>query len=954
MSLPQTDGGPTERRFHHQLLLWKTIAGVTTVALVGVAAWALTSRETQTEVPASPSAKTPTTSAQREPAPKSPKWLDERLLAHLRQWIKDNPSEYLVAIKMCEGAILCMSDPALKGQASGEIERLERRRRKAGGAALARAEKAAGDFARDGDYDSAVALFDNVPEQFADLIGNPAKAAKAQFQAEAEQKIRAVLTVARRFGEAKKPEGGLAALDRMNIVYTPMVPEIEKLRVELLVIKKKLDAERLERAIAAAREGIWKLLDRVEALVPKGDLAGAARLVEAALDDDTLRPAEELLKRVAAVCRLLPEVRAKPADWTPANPDEAVAAAVLALGANDTARMAASLRAAKGHPLYDRYQRKMLWLRFRLGQATGAGTRRRLVRIAGNDENLKDCVVKIRIPYDSDMRRDYADLRFLGNGGQTLDYWIEKPGKKFAAVWVRVPSILRGGTTLGLYYGNPQAKPVGNGRKVFLFFDDFSAGLDNAVWKSNGAAQVRDGLLTVSGGDNNHLGWLDLSRLLPGRLIIEARLKAVRGRMGMHGGMALFAENETCSHQGWSIRRGLAGIDYNYDPYNRGKNNPNPKSFGLIPLKQGVKLTPFWNDTWFRQTLAYDGTAARDNIRFVRDKDGKPETLVHTGRRTDRRVKLVIQPWSWTRAQIEVDWIAVRPFAAKEPTVSVGDEIVVAPTAKLHPLRKGLAAFWAANGDARDSIGAHHGAIKGNVTYTADRHGRPKGAFLLDGKTGWIRANDGRSTLQLTGDLTYSAWIKTTAKQGGVILGRSSGSDATRIGSHMTMSRGGALAMGICGPRYVPGQSAASGGVRVNDGRWHHVAAVYVAGKSMTVYVDGERAGQNTANIFPKLNPRKLPVCIGSRVSAFFFQGAIDDVGIWHRALSAAEIKLLHATDAALLTLGHKPRPTGMPRRGLVAFWRADGVEDPGDRPRLGPRRRTGVPGQVGGYRCFL
>ena len=897
MTEPQTERDLNGRRLRRQLLWWRVVTGLAIAALVVVAVWRVLPDKAPGEGAATPLARRPqpkatTTPARSERGPKNPKWLDEQLLAHLGRWAKDHPKEYLVAIKMHEGAVQCMSDAALKSRAQGEIDRLERLRKRGAKDALAQAKKGAGQFARDGDYDSAVALFDNVPEQFGDLIGAAAKAAKVQFQAEAEHKMRAVLAVASRFGGADKPEDGLAAVDRMNIVYTPMQAEVQKVRRRLLAKKRALDVKRHEAAVAAARRGIWKLLDRVDATLAKGDVAGAANLVEPALRDDTLEPAGDLLKRTAAVCKLLPVVNDFSATAPrPTSADGAIAAAMLMLASKNTSAMSTMLDAAKRHPLHDRYRGKLLWLGFRLGQAVGAGARQRLIRIDGNEGRLKDCVVKVQVPYDSDMRRDYADLRFLGAGGQALGYWIEKAERESATVWVRVPSIPKGGTALGLYYGNPEGKPASDGRKVFLFFDDFSDGFNKEVWTSNGAARVRDGVMEVSGGNNNRLGWLDLRRLLPGRLIIEARLKVVRGRMGMHGGMALFAADQTCSHQGWTLRRGLAGIEYNYDPYNRGENNPNPKSFCPTPLKQGLKLTPFWNDTWFRQTLAYDGAAERDNIRFVRAKDGEEETLVHTGRRTNRRVKLVIQPWSWSRARIEIDWIAVRPFVAKEPIASVGDEIAVAPTAKPHPLRKGLAAFWKADGDARDSVGTHHGTIIGDVGYTTDRHGKPNGAFLLDGRTGWVRAKDDRSTLQLTGDLTYASWVKTTARQTGVVVGRRSGDDATRIGSHLTVNSAGGVQMGICGVRYTPGQASGSGAVRVNDGRWHHIAGVYVAGKSITVYVDGKHAGQNTANIFPKLNPRKLPVCIGSRVSRFFFKGAIDDAGIWNRALTAKEIK---------------------------------------------------------------
>jgi hypothetical protein len=78
----------------------------------------------------------------------------------------------------------------------------------------------------------------------------------------------------------------------------------------------------------------------------------------------------------------------------------------------------------------------------------------------------------------SRAKPDGSDLRVTAGDGTTLiPFWIEKwnAGGQQAAIWVKVPSIPVGGTTLSLYYGNSAAGNASSGSTTFEFFDDFDA-----------------------------------------------------------------------------------------------------------------------------------------------------------------------------------------------------------------------------------------------------------------------------------------------------------------------------------------------------------------------------------------------------------------------------------------------------------------------------------------------
>ena len=75
-----------------------------------------------------------------------------------------------------------------------------------------------------------------------------------------------------------------------------------------------------------------------------------------------------------------------------------------------------------------------------------------------------------------------------GDGITPLDFYLESWIQfSSASIWVEVSSLPAGETTVFLYYGNPSASSASNGTNTFLFFDDFETGtIDAAKWTTNG------------------------------------------------------------------------------------------------------------------------------------------------------------------------------------------------------------------------------------------------------------------------------------------------------------------------------------------------------------------------------------------------------------------------------------------------------------------------------------
>jgi hypothetical protein len=78
-------------------------------------------------------------------------------------------------------------------------------------------------------------------------------------------------------------------------------------------------------------------------------------------------------------------------------------------------------------------------------------------------------VLKLTIPYDSDMQSDFQDIRFKHEHNPTswLSYWIEYKNTTTALVWVKIIYIPAGQSTLYLFYGNPSTTSQSNFAGVF-------------------------------------------------------------------------------------------------------------------------------------------------------------------------------------------------------------------------------------------------------------------------------------------------------------------------------------------------------------------------------------------------------------------------------------------------------------------------------------------------------
>lgn len=137
---------------------------------------------------------------------------------------------------------------------------------------------------------------------------------------------------------------------------------------------------------------------------------------------------------------------------------------------------------------------------------------------------------------------------------------------------------------------------------------------------------------------------------------------------------------------------------------------------------------------------------------------------------------------------------------------------------------------------------------------------------------------------------TIEAWVKTTANTGtggvqGVLV---DWGQMTPNGSRSTfnISTGNAL-------RFEVGGSGVSGLIPLNDGIWHHVAAVYdpLAIPNTKLYVDGVLDVSGDITI-PVNTLQGINVKLGERCDGINrFNGTMDEVRVWNVARTASQIQ---------------------------------------------------------------
>ena len=223
--------------------------------------------------------------------------------------------------------------------------------------------------------------------------------------------------------------------------------------------------------------------------------------------------------------------------------------------------------------------------------------------------------------------------------------------------------------------------------------------------------------------------------------------------------------------------------------------------------------------------------------------------------------------------------------------------------------------LWTATGDSAevvtDGLLAYYKLDDGSGTSAADwtgngntgtltnmsgsewTSGKIGGCLQFDGNNDLVSTADDASRMQVTGDYSSSVWINPDPAQK-IWAGIYTRTDPAGNTNHWNLQFDNTANRNLI---IYHGSSQWQIGAQLSDvaGDWHHISVVR-SGTTMTIYLDGAVIRTATWNNAPVSGNGHLNIG-GDRTatSSYVFKGLIDDLRIYDRALTPAEVQTLYA-----------------------------------------------------------
>lgn len=202
----------------------------------------------------------------------------------------------------------------------------------------------------------------------------------------------------------------------------------------------------------------------------------------------------------------------------------------------------------------------------------------------------------------------------------------------------------------------------------------------------------------------------------------------------------------------------------------------------------------------------------------------------------------------------------------------------------------GLIGFWPFEGNADEYYFDYFGNVDG-ASLTDDRFGSPNSAYYFDGINDFILCGE---SLYLTNKVSVGCWVNFTDE----------------IGTMLFLARYGSLEdHGFMLGKIASGQVFFAGRDENNvyittpytenslaDGQWHFIMGVCDV-TVWSLWVDGVLIGSDTTDhTTVDIQTTSHPLCFGKEYgsNSLHYQGYLDDVRIYNRALSENEIQEIY------------------------------------------------------------
>jgi hypothetical protein len=219
-------------------------------------------------------------------------------------------------------------------------------------------------------------------------------------------------------------------------------------------------------------------------------------------------------------------------------------------------------------------------------------------------------------------------------------------------------------------------------------------------------------------------------------------------------------------------------------------------------------------------------------------------------------------------------------------------------------LQNGLVGYWPFCGNAIDASGNGNNGTVNGATLTTDRFGNADNAYSFDGNNDVISLPQSNLWNFGVSDFTLAGWfISNSGTQDNIIRYDNGLGPQNLWGMRVRDQELNFLLQGTNNIGINPSPQTNLGGL-VSNSSWHY-GLVVRTGTDMLIYVDGDLEYQGSTSQVVNIDAGTVYYPSIGRLGSFsgeYFDGQIDDVGIWNRALSESEIQQLYSSDNSTYT----------------------------------------------------
>ncbi len=211
----------------------------------------------------------------------------------------------------------------------------------------------------------------------------------------------------------------------------------------------------------------------------------------------------------------------------------------------------------------------------------------------------------------------------------------------------------------------------------------------------------------------------------------------------------------------------------------------------------------------------------------------------------------------------------------------------------------GLVGYWPFNGNANDESGnGYNGTITG-TSFVQDRLGNQSAAMEFMGSTvpntdnTVVAIDQGLDIInfnyQFTQELSVNMWANTYSTTNGDVLNKRTNNDIDFVCT-LSASNSTYFHLGPAGSVYDDLTT-------VSLGQWHMYTYVFELGQ-MRTYVDGQLVSEALGSVPLNNNTNFIKigkyVYFGGNTHYYYYNGILDDIGIWNRALTQEDVANLY------------------------------------------------------------